>query len=117
MISITVTDELASIAMTNDRLSLERREYSGIADIGNADVVIAATDSVDVNSRIANDSKQLHRLVSVVNDPYQGTFTSMAIHRAESMTIGVSGGRAPREAVRIRNAIAKRFDELSGGST
>jgi siroheme synthase (precorrin-2 oxidase/ferrochelatase) len=38
----------------------------------------------------------------------------MAIHRAGDLTIGVSAGRVPGAAARIRDAIAARFDQRFG---
>ena len=116
VIAISMSEELSSLASSNDRLTIEKRAYRDESDLENADIVIAATESVEVNSRIARDAERLHRLVSVVNAPAEGSFTSMAIHRSENLTIGVSAGRAPRDAMRVRDAIADRFAELAGDS-
>jgi siroheme synthase-like protein len=114
VISISATSEMMDLARENDRVTLVLRPYAGQADLVDADLVVAATESAEVNSRIAADATRLHRIVSVVNAPDEGTFTSMAIHRAGNVTVGVSAGRAPREAVRVRDAIAERFAELIG---
>lgn len=115
IMSLAFSDELSTLGSVSDRVTLERRAYGGETDIGDADLVIAATDSVETNSRIAADARRLHRLVSAVNAPSEGTFASMAVHRSENVTIGVSAGRAPKEAVRMRDAIAERFQELREG--
>ena len=114
VISITATEEMMDLARTNDRVTLTLRPYAGKSDVASCDIVIAATESVETNLAIAKDAAELHRLVSIVNSPLEGSFTSMAIHRHDNLTIGVAAGRAPREAVRIRDAIAERFAEIAG---
>jgi siroheme synthase (precorrin-2 oxidase/ferrochelatase) len=91
-------------------LSLEMRAYAGASDIQHAQLVVAATSSEDLNRKIADDAKSLDRLVSVVDSPGSGSFISMAVHRAGSLTVGVSAGNVPPAAVRVRDAIGARFD-------
>jgi siroheme synthase-like protein len=101
-------------AEANGELAIEKREYSGQADIGSSQVVIAATDSHEINARVAADAHALFRLVSVADAPTDGSFISMAVHRAGSVAIGVSAGNVPPAAGRIRDAIAARIDERYG---
>ena len=116
VISITATEEMMDLARSNDRVTLMLRPYAGKSDLASCDIVVAATESVETNLAIAKDAAELHRLVSVVNSPLDGSFTSMAIHRHDNLTIGVTAGRSPREAVRIRDAIAEHFAEIAGES-
>jgi len=116
VISITATEEMMDLARSNDRVTLMLRPYAGKSDLASCDIVIAATESVETNLGIATDAAELHRLVSIVNSPLEGSFTSMAIHRHENITVGVTAGRAPREAVRVRDALAERFAEIVGVS-
>ena len=108
-----VSAELSEAA-DNGELTIDRREYSGPMDIGSCQVVIAATDSHDVNASVASDAHALFRLVSVADAPTDGSFISMAVHRAGSIAIGVSAGNVPSAAGRIRDAIAARIDERYG---
>jgi precorrin-2 dehydrogenase/sirohydrochlorin ferrochelatase len=101
-------------AESNGELAIEKRVYAGPADIGSSQVVIAATDSREVNACVAADAHALFRLVSVADAPTDGSFISMAVHRAGSIAIGVSAGNVPSAAGRIRDAIAARFDERYG---
>jgi siroheme synthase-like protein len=114
VISVTASDEMSELARNNDRVSLMLRPYAGKSDLASCDIVIAATESLETNLAVASDASELHRLVSIVNSPLDGSFTSMAIHRHENLTIGVTAGRAPREAIRVRDAIAEHFAEIAG---
>lgn len=113
VIAPRISDELSESVHTG-ALSIDRREYSGPADIGSCQIVVAATDSHDVNASVAADAHALCRLVSVADSPTDGSFISMAVHRAGSVAIGVSAGNVPSAAGRIRDAIAERFDERYG---
>lgn len=105
-----VSDELDSRGREDGKLSIVRREYGGAHDIGNATLVIAATPSRYVNSRIAMDAQAAFRLVNVVDAPAAGTFTTMAVHRTGDVVVGVSAGGVPSAARRIRDRIASRID-------
>ena len=110
VIAPVASSELEQIAAQSDRLTIETREYRDSNDIGNAELVIAATDSRDTNAMIAKHARALHRLVNVATDPQDGNFVSMAVHRAGQLAIGVTATNVPSAAARIRDAIAERFD-------
>ena len=75
-----------------------------------ATLVIAATDSREVNAQIAVDANARGKLVNITDYPDEGNFHSMALHRSGDVTIAVSSGGVPGAAARIRDAIAERFD-------
>ncbi|HMI47487.1 MAG TPA: NAD(P)-dependent oxidoreductase, partial [Gemmatimonadaceae bacterium] len=75
----------------------------------NATLVIAATDSREVNARIALDANTRGKLVNITDHPDEGNFHSMAVHRSGDVTIAVTAGGVPGAAARIRDAIAERF--------
>ena len=79
-------------------------------DVGDAQLVIAATDDRSVNAKVAADARAVYRLVNVADEPHDGTFTMMAVHRSGALVVGVSAGGVPGAAARIRDAIAQRFD-------
>lgn len=92
------------------RLTILRAAYA--PDIlGDATLVIAATGSRDVNSLVAADARERGMLVNVVDAPDEGDFHSMAVHRRGELTIAVSTGGVPGAAARIRDSLARRFDE------
>ncbi len=113
VIAPKISAELLEAAETG-LLAIEQREYLGSTDIGSCQVIVAATDSRDVNAMVASDAHALCRLVSIADAPTDGSFISMAVHRAGSVAIGVSAGNVPSAAGRIRDAIAARFDERYG---
>ena len=84
------------------------------ADLGDAQLVVAATDDRAVNAKVASDARAVYRLVNVADEPEDGTFTMMAVHRSGSLVVGVSAGGVPGAAARIRDAIARRFDGRYG---
>jgi precorrin-2 dehydrogenase / sirohydrochlorin ferrochelatase len=112
VIAPNVSPALVETAQASDRLHVESREYGGAIDLSDAELVFAATDSDDVNAAIARDARKLHRLVNVVSKGTDGSFISMATHRAGRITVGVSAGGVPAAAMEIRDAIAGHFEEL-----
>ena len=106
VIAPEISDAIRDAATASSRLELDRRAYAGGDDLTDADIVFAATDSTELNLTIAADAKSLHRLVDVVSDGSLGTFVSMATHRDGQVTIGVTAGGEPKEAIRIRDSIA-----------
>jgi precorrin-2 dehydrogenase / sirohydrochlorin ferrochelatase len=110
VVAPSLIDELAALERQTPNLTILRRQFDE-GDIGDATLVIAATDDRPVNARVAKVARERHRLVSVIDAPAEGTFTGMAAHRSGDVVIGVSAGGVPRAAARIRDAIAERFDE------
>lgn len=78
--------------------------------LARATLVVAATDSREVNAQIAVDANALGKLVNITDAPDEGNFHSMALHRSGDVTIAVTAGGVPGAAARIRDAIAQRFD-------
>lgn len=111
VIAPQVSDELLRRDHADTQLVIAQREYRGSSDIANANLVVAATASRDINAEVAADAHQAHRMVNVVDAPASGTFTTMAVHRAGDVTIGVTTGSLPSAAVRIRDIIASRIDD------
>lgn len=91
------------------RIELVERPYAH-GDVGDAQLVVAATDDRSVNAAVATEARNANRLVNVADAPEQGSFATMATHRAGALVVGVSAGGVPGAAARIRDAIAGRFD-------
>jgi siroheme synthase-like protein len=108
VVAPAVTRDLED-AERSGRVKIERREYRK-DQLDKATLVVAATDSRDVNAAIAVDAHARGMLVNIADFPDEGNFHTMALHRSGDVTIGVSAGGVPGAAARIRDAIAERFD-------
>jgi precorrin-2 dehydrogenase/sirohydrochlorin ferrochelatase len=104
-----------SALVAHDRVTLSQREYE-TTDIGDATLVVAATDRREVNAKVAADAHAQARLVNVADEPAEGDWVSVATHRAGPLVIAVSVGGVPTAATRIRDAIAERFDRRYAGA-
>ena len=108
VVSPEVTAELEAAERARE-LTIVRETYSA-EHLGRSTLVVAATDSREVNARIALDAHESGKLVNITDYPDEGNFHTMAIHRSGDVTIAVSSGGVPGAAARIRDAIAERFD-------
>jgi siroheme synthase-like protein len=108
VIALAASDEMRALAAADNVELIERGYQRG--DIGDALLVVAATNDRDLNAAIADEARAANRLVNVADAPESGTFATMAAHRAGALVIGVSAGGVPGAAARIRDAIASRFD-------
>jgi siroheme synthase-like protein len=108
IVALSVSAELETAASSR-RVSIVKSAYSP-EQIGSATLVIAATNSRDVNSQVAADARTRGKLVNITDFPDEGNFHTMALHRSGDVTIAVSSGGVPGAAARIRDAIAERFD-------
>ena len=94
-------------------LFVELRPYEA-GDIGDAHLVFAATNDRQVNADVARDAEAGNRLLNAADQSDEGNFAVMAAHHRGPLTIGVSAGGVPAAALRIRDAIAERFDARYG---
>jgi precorrin-2 dehydrogenase/sirohydrochlorin ferrochelatase len=114
VIAPTLSDELEQLVLEH-AIPVERREYQP-DDIGDAQLIFAATSDPAVNSAIARDADALNRLVNVTDDASGGMFSVMASHKRGPLTVAVNAGGVPSAALRIRDAIAERFDARYGNA-
>jgi siroheme synthase-like protein len=103
-----LSPEIDEAARTH-RVTAVRAEYSD-DQIEGAMLVVAATDSREINAQVALDANRRGKLVNITDYPDEGNFHTMALHRSGDVTIAVSAGGVPGAASRIRDAIAERFD-------
>jgi siroheme synthase-like protein len=109
VVAVAISPELEA-ASRSHRVSIVKGAYSP-DQIGAATLVVAATDSREVNSQVAVDAHKRGKLVNITDFPDEGNFHTMALHRSGDITIAVSSGGVPGAAARIRDAIAERFDD------
>jgi precorrin-2 dehydrogenase/sirohydrochlorin ferrochelatase len=110
VVAPTIAGTLGELAERFPGLTLVRREYAA-DDVGVATLVVAATGVRAVNAAVARDALALGRLVNVADAPDEGNFVTAATHRAGALVVAVSAGGVPTAAARVRDAIARRFDD------
>jgi siroheme synthase-like protein len=111
VVTLTVSPELEALSSSfPERLRINCARYQPVHLLPGAALVIAATDDHETNVMIARDAKARGMLVNVASDPETGNCITPAVHRSGDLVVAVSAGGVPRAAVRIRNAIAERFD-------
>jgi siroheme synthase-like protein len=108
VVSPVVTAELDEAERLR-RITIAREAYRS-DHLERATLVIAATDSREVNAQVALDANSRGKLVNITDYPDEGNFHTMAMHRSGDVTIAVTAGGVPGAAARIRDAIAERFD-------
>ena len=108
VVSPLVTGELEE-AEHQHRITIVRDAYRS-AHMERATLVVAATNSREVNAQIALDASTRGKLVNITDHSDEGNFHTMALHRSGDVTIAVTAGGVPGAAARIRDAIAERFD-------
>lgn len=104
-----VTPELALRAGHDEHLLIEQQAYDPAA-IGDATLVVAATDDPEVNARVADDARRAGRLTIVADEPELGNCVMPAVHRTGELVVAVSSGGVPGASVRVRDALARRLD-------
>jgi siroheme synthase-like protein len=114
IVAIAPSPEVRDLARASGVVLAERAYEPG--DIGDAALVVAATSDRATNAAIAADAREATRLVNVVDAPREGSFATMAVHRAGALVVGVSAAGVPGAAARVRDAIARRFDARYAGA-
>jgi siroheme synthase-like protein len=108
--ALRVGDELSRRAAGDERLLIEIGAYDETA-IGDAMLVVAATDDNQVNARVAADARALRRFVIVADDAAAGNCVMPAVHRSGELLVAVASGGVPRASARVRDALARRLDD------
>jgi siroheme synthase-like protein len=109
VVALSGATELEHAAEDDDRLTVTRGAYSA-AQIGDATLVVAATDDTALNAAIARDALDKGRLVNVVDAPAAGNCTTPAVLRSGNLVVSVTAGGVPAAAKRVRDALAAKLD-------
>ncbi|KEO81164.1 precorrin-2 dehydrogenase/sirohydrochlorin ferrochelatase family protein [Tumebacillus flagellatus] len=108
VVSPAVTDVIAALAESG-RLKWEKRAYR-TGDAASFFLVMAATDSRELNAEVYAEAERAGRLCNVVNDQSLGNFTVPAVVRRGRLQVAVStGGASPAVAKRIRRELEEHF--------
>jgi len=110
VIAPTATESVVKMAEVGT-LRWKMRPYQQ-DDLQDAFLVIAATDSREVNRQIHEEAERAGKLVNVVNDQTLGNFIVPAMIHRGRLSIGVStSGASPLVAKRIRQQLEDVFGE------
>jgi siroheme synthase-like protein len=115
VVAPVITPALEQAAATNHDLRITRAAFRP-EHIGDAMLVIVATDDTEANALIAAQARGLGRLVNVASAADQGNCITPAVHRSGDVTVAVTTGRVPAAAARIRDRIARQFDARYAGA-
>lgn len=106
LISPEVEPELRKLAESDSIVWLPRKYIEG--DLGNAFLVIAATNDPDVNHEIWEEAAKEECLINVVDDPKHSNFILPAVVKRGEIQVSIStGGSSPALARRLREDLEK----------
>ncbi|WP_418790411.1 precorrin-2 dehydrogenase/sirohydrochlorin ferrochelatase family protein [Phosphitispora sp. TUW77] len=108
VVSPELTDWLEEAALKG-KITAIRRNYT-TTDLENAFIVISATDSQVINSRVASECRDRNILVNVVDCPADCNFIVPAVFRQGALSISIStDGKSPMLARRIKEDMETKF--------
>jgi siroheme synthase-like protein len=114
VVAPVVCKELEALVNENTRLFLEIRAFQD-NDIKNADMVVAATDSLQLNNHISEICRKNSIPVNAVDMKAASTFIFPAILKEEDVLVAVStGGESPAGAAYIKRNIKKNMPDYYG---
>lgn len=106
IVSPEITPEIEEWA-SKGQLIVHRKRYE-TTDIEDAHIVIASTDDMAVNERVAADARALRIPVNVVDVPQLCEFIVPAILEKESIQIAIStGGKSPALARTLKEDLGR----------
>ncbi|MBI5565093.1 MAG: bifunctional precorrin-2 dehydrogenase/sirohydrochlorin ferrochelatase [Chloroflexi bacterium] len=99
---------LCALAAADSIEALEREYRPG--DLGDAGLVIAATNDPAVNQRVWAEARQCGCLINVVDDPAHSNFIVPAVVQRGELNIAITtGGASPALARRLRERIEEQI--------
>jgi siroheme synthase-like protein len=110
VVAPVITPELERVAAANPEMLITRSAFDP-RYIGDAMLVIIATNDAEANALIAAQARALGRLVNVVSAPDQGNCITPAVHRSGDITVAVTTGRVPAAAARIRDRVGRVLND------
>jgi precorrin-2 dehydrogenase/sirohydrochlorin ferrochelatase len=110
VVAPAITPMLEQAATRNYDLRITRAPFS-LGYIGDALLVVVATNDPEANALIAAQARAQGKLVNVVSAPDQGNCISPAVHRRGDITVAVSTGRVPAASARMRDRLEHLFDD------
>jgi precorrin-2 dehydrogenase / sirohydrochlorin ferrochelatase len=110
VVAPAMTPQLEQLAVRTYELRLTKAHFT-MDHLGEALLVIVATDDAEANALIAAQARARGRLVNVVNASDQGNCITPAVHRSGDLLVAVTTGRVPSAAMRIRDRLGQMLNE------
>ncbi|AJY76047.1 precorrin-2 dehydrogenase/sirohydrochlorin ferrochelatase family protein [Paenibacillus beijingensis] len=108
VVSPSLTLQLRKLAESG-RITAEIKEYEQ-SDIRGAGLVFAATDSREVNARVASDAARAGVMVNTADEGSGGSFITPAVVRRGDLLLAVTtSGASPALAAHIRQELEHRY--------
>jgi siroheme synthase-like protein len=109
VVAPVITPILEQLLTKHHDLHITRAPFAP-GHIGDALLVVVATNDPEANALIAAQARALGRLVNVSSAPDQGNCITPAVHRSGDVTVAVTTGRVPTAAARIRDRLGRVLD-------
>ena len=115
VVSLTVHGKIRELARQHSNISIEQKPYS-IADLEEADIVIAAVNDLNTSTRVRDDAHEKRKLVNVADKPELCDFYMGSIVKKGNLKIAIStNGKSPTIAKRLKEVISNMIpDEMEG---
>ncbi len=105
LVSITIHEKIYELSKNISNIIIENRSYT-LADIEEADIVIAAVNDIQVSEQIRHDAHQKGKLVNVADKPELCDFYLSSIVKKGNLKIAIStNGKSPTIAKRLKEQI------------
>jgi len=113
LIAPEIDNRLKALA-DNNKIHILQREYQE-TDLVRVFLVIAATNSADVNTQIANQANNANILVNVADNPDLGSFIFPSVVDRSPVTVAIStGGASPVFARQLRMRLDTMIPKSAG---
>jgi precorrin-2 dehydrogenase/sirohydrochlorin ferrochelatase len=111
LVAPEIREEIKVIALQYSTLQLLQKEYS-INDLEGIDLVIAATNILELNKRVCEDAKKKKILINVADTPELCDFYLSSVVKKGNLKIAIStNGQSPTFAKRMRELLEEVHPE------
>lgn len=113
VISTELNEELKML-LRERKIHFYEKEYSS-GDLEGAFLVVAATDSKEINKKVAFEARRLKVIVNVIDDIELCDYIVPAITRVGDLTLSIStAGKSPSLTKKIKDELTERYGREYG---
>jgi siroheme synthase-like protein len=114
VIAKDICTELNKMSEEESRIVIIQKQFAD-SDIDGVDIVVAATDDVELNSHISELCKRRNIPINAVDMKEISSFIFPAMIQEQDLTIAVStGGQSPAAAAYVKRKIQKQLPDYYG---